>query len=376
MDKKIKKQKMAKQVKTTVPSAWIVNSNDRGRKSIKKGKVYLSDKEEFQIELFNPLQDCVLADIKLNGKSISKSGLVLNPGQRFYLDCFIDDKKKFIFKTYEVDETDETAQAIAKNGLLEVFFYKESVVTLENWNNKFNRILTGRTYPYWVYPTYPYWGGTVTIGAPYCGSGTTNIFTTNNLTGGSIDLTNLNTTTSNAYYSSNTMAINSSYSSNIGSVTNTSSIETGRIGKGDKSQQKFESVDMDFDKYYIASTILQILPESRRPTTASDLAKIFKEDLTKKKKEGTSGNWSHQYDDVKNIIEVKVPKGLSKDSISKIEEVVSNFIWEKDTKENREKIDDKVKSIELLQKLGELHKSGILTDEEFTTKKAELLSKI
>jgi hypothetical protein len=352
MDKKIKKQKMAKQVKTTVPSAWIVNSNDRGRKSIKKGKVYLSDKEEFQVELFNPLQDCVLADIKLNGNSISKSGLVLNPGQRFYLDCFIDDKKKFIFETYEVDETDETAQAIAKNGLLEVFFYKESVVTLQNWSDKFNRILTGRTYPYWVYPTYPYWGGTVTIGAPYCGTGTVNTFTNTNLTGGSIDLSNLNTTTGNAYYSSNTMAINSSYTSNIGSVTNTSSIETGRIGKGDKSQQKFESIDMDFDKYYIASTILQILPESRRPIETKEI----------KSRE--------------NVIEVEVPKGLSKDSISKIEELVSDFVWEKDTKENREKIDDKVKSIELLQKLGELHKSGILTDEEFTTKKAELLSKI
>jgi hypothetical protein len=311
MDKKIKKQKMAKQVKNTVPSAWIVNSNDRGRKSIKKGKVYLSDKEEFQIELFNPLQDCVLADIKLNGNSISKSGLVLNPGQRFYLDCFIDDKKKFIFETYEVDETDETAQAIAKNGLLEVFFYKESVVTLQNWSDKFNRILTGRTYPYWVYPTYPYWGGTVTIGAPYCGSGTTNIFTTNNLTGGSIDLSNLNTSTGNAYYSSNTMAINSSYSSNI--VTNTSSIETGRIGKGDKSQQKFESVDMDFDKYYIASTILQILPESRKPI---------------------------------------------------------------ETKEIKRSTTVSLDSIVLLEKLGELHKAGILTEEEFTTKKAELLSKI
>ena len=376
MDKKIKKQKMAKQVKTTVPSAWIVNSNDRGRKSIKKGKVYLSDKEEFQIELFNPLQDCVLADIKLNGNSISKSGLVLNPGQRFYLDCFIDDKKKFIFDTYEVDDTEETTQAIAKNGLLEVFFYKESVVTLQNWSDRFSRILTTRTYPYWVYPTYPYWGGTVTIGAPYCGSGTANTFTTTNLTSGSIDLSNLNTSTGNTYYSSNTMAINSSYTSNIGSVTNTSSIETGRIGKGDKSQQKFESVDMDFDKYYIASTILQILPESRRPTTASDLAKIFKEDLTKKKKEGTSGNWPHQYDNVKNIIEVEVPNGLNKESISKIKEVVSEFIFEFDTKENREKIDDKVKSIELLQKLGELHKAGILTDEEFTTKKVELLSKI
>ena len=351
---------MAKQVKTTVPSAWIVNSNDRGRKSIKKGKVYLSDKEEFQIELFNPLQDCVLADIKLNGNSISKSGLVLNPGQRFYLDCFIDDKKKFIFDTYEVDDADETQQAIAKNGLLEVFFYKESVVTLENWSDRFSRILTTRTYPYWVYPTYPYWGSTVTIGAPYWGgTGTTNTFTTTNLTGGSIDLSNLNTTTGNAYYSSNNMmAINSSYTNNVSLTSaiggSAKSIETGRIGKGDNSKQKFESVDMDFDKYYIASTILQILPESRRPIETKEI----------------------KFNSNTGTIEVKVPKGLSKDSISKIEEVVSDFIWEKDTKENRDKIDDKIKSVELLQKLGELHKSGILTDEEFTTKKVELLSKI
>jgi len=347
---------MAKQVKTTVPSAWIVNSNDRGRKSIKKGKVYLSDKEEFQIELFNPLRDCVLADIKLNGNSISKSGLVLNPGQRFYLDCFIDDKKKFIFDTYDVDQTDEVKEAIAKNGLLEVFFYKESVVTLQNWHDRFNWFRTTRTYPYWVYPTYPYWGGTVTIGAPYCGTGTVNTFTNTNLTSGSIDLSNLNTSTSNAYYSSNTMAINSSYTNNVSLTSaiggSAKSIETGRIGKGDNSKQKFESVDMDFDKYYIASTILQILPESRRPIETKEI-KVHK-----------------------NLVEVEVPRGLSKESISKIKEVVSDFIWEKDTKENREKIDDKIKSVELLQKLGELHKAGILTDEEFTTKKVELLSKI
>ena len=34
---------MAKKTATTItaPAAWIVNSNDRGRKSIKNGKVYL-----------------------------------------------------------------------------------------------------------------------------------------------------------------------------------------------------------------------------------------------------------------------------------------------------------------------------------------------
>ena len=261
---------MAKQVKTTTtPSAWVVNSKDRGRKSIKKGKVYLQDKEEFVIELFNPLQDCVLADIKLNGKSISQTGLVLNPGQRFYLDCFIDDKKKFIFNTYEVEDTTEVANAIAKNGLLEVFFYKESVVTLENWNNKFNRILTGRTYPYWVYPTYPW--GTTNPYTVYYGNGITYACNTQTTIGGSIttantgnvycsnsaiDLSNLKSSNT-AYYSSTIQSsdnsIQSSYSSNEKSL----SIETGRVEKGSKSKQKFETVDMDFDNYYIASTIVK-----------------------------------------------------------------------------------------------------------------------
>ena len=320
MDKKIKKQKMAKKTATTItaPAAWIVNSNDRGRKSIKKGKVYLQDKEEFQIELYNPLKKCVLADIKLNGNSISKSGLVLNPGQRFYLDCFIDDKKKFIFSTYEVDETDETQQAIAKNGLLEVFFYKESVVTLENWNDKFNRILTGRTYPYWVYPSYYPWSGV------YYGTGITTGVCNTTTTAGNFNLTNVST--SNAYYSS-TMPINSSYTSDVSLTSsiggNTKSMETGRIEKGQKSQQKFESVDMDFDKYYIASTILQILPESRKPVETKELGK-----------ERRITSWSSQ------------EKNKSEDVI------------------------------ELIKKLAELHKVGILTDEEFATKKVELLSKI
>jgi len=308
--KNVKKEKKS-------PSAWIVNSTDRGRKSVKNGKVYLSDKFEFEIELFNPLQECVLADIKLNGNSISKSGLVLNPGQRFYLDCFIDDKKKFIFNTYEVEDTTEVANAIAKNGLLEVFFYKESVVTLENWNNKFNRILTGRTYPYWTsYPwgttniyygsNYPYINSITTNSNTAIGSGlttnTSNVYCSNT----AVDLTNLKSS-NNAYFSSNSIPINNSIQ------TYSSTIETGRVEKGSKSKQKFESVDMDFDNYYIASTIIQLLPDSRKPVETKD---------------------------------IKKSTTISLDSIV------------------------------LLEKLGELHKAGILTEQEFKTKKEELLSKI
>jgi hypothetical protein len=91
---------------------------------------------------------------------------------------------------------------------------------------------------------------------------------------------------------------------------------------------------MDFEKNYISSTIIQILPESRKPASASDLASKLKNDPTKKKKSEGSGNWPHQYE-------------------SNTDEV-----------------------IELIKKLSELHSVGILTDEEFSTKKSELLSKI
>lgn len=294
---------------TTKPGAWVVNSKDRGRKSIKGGKVYLNDSEEFEIELFNPLTECVLADIKLNGQSISKTGLVLKPGQRFYLDCFIDDKKKFIFNTYEVESTLESLSAISNNGKLEVYFYKESVVSINNWMGRFNTVIIERYYP--SYPTYPYWTTT-----PYCGTGTPTIYggtTTNNIIG--------TTTTNTTTCSFNSIPINSS-------------IETGRVERGSSSKQQFKEIDMEFDKYHISSTILELLPESRKPETASELAKKLSEDPTKKKKKGYSGKWPHQYET------------------------------------------DNDEVINLIKKLGELHSAGILTDDEFSEKKKELLSKL
>lgn len=306
--------KIAKSNRVKKPKAWIVSSNDRGRKSIKKGKVFLKDKEPFEIELFNPLQDSVLADIKLNGKSISKSGLVLKPGQRFYLDCFIDNQKKFIFNTYEIDSNDEeSVKATEKNGLLEVFFYKEEVITLSNWKSKFDRIIVEKFYyPYNPYPSYPthptIWYSN--------NSGTSDL----KLNSSSISDSN-NTLTTNAMYSSSN---NTSYTSNVDlsnlnignsiNVMSVNSMETGRVEKGEKSSQEFTEIDMDFENHYISSTIIEIIPDSRKPLETKDL---------KRKKSKSSGG-----------------------------------------------------VIELIKKLSELHDSGILTTEEFNDKKSELLSKI
>ena len=306
----------------TKPSAWIVTPNDKGRKSIKSGKVFLEDKEEFEIELFNPLTVSVLTDIKLNGQSISKTGLVVKPGQRVYLDCFIDDKKKFKFSTYEIENSGEALDATQNNGLLEVFFYKEDVITLDNWQRKFDRIIVEKWYPayYPSYPVYPYYN------RPSIWYGT-NLPTI----GGSCVTTNLNnsivgTTTTNTYSSNN--LINCSYTSNVnvpygGTTVNnlfSNSLETGRVEKGEKSKQKFTEIEMDFEKNYISSTIIQILPESRKPVETKE---------------------------IKNKINAK-----------------DILIRESD------------EVITLIKKLADLHSAGILTDDEFSEKKSELLSKI
>ena len=317
---------MAKQIASSnsKPGAWIVSSQDKGRKSIKNGKVFLNDGDEFEIELFNPLTVSVLADIKLNGQSISKTGLVVKPGQRVYLDCFIDDRKKFKFSTYEIENSGEALEATQNNGLLEVFFYKEDVITLDNWKSKFDRVIVEKWYPvyYPTYPVYPYynrpniWFGST---SPIYGS----CITTN---GSGIIGT---TTTTNAYYSSNNVDFsNTSNSVNLSNLNITgsnmnslNSIETGRVEKGEESKQKFTEVDMDFENHYIASTIIQILPESRKP---AEVKEVFN------KKTG----------------EIKFKKEAEDDVI------------------------------ELIKKLADLHSAGILTDEEFSEKKSELLSKI
>jgi hypothetical protein len=308
---------MKAQIRSSVdqkPNAWIVNPNDKGRKSIKKGnKVYLKSGQNFEIELFNPLKESVLSEIKINGKSISKTGLVLRPGERCYLDCFLDDKTKFVFKTYEVENTSESIEAIDLNGNIEVFFYKEETLQINNWNNLFTPVIERHYYPVY-YPWYNgiWYNSNTTFGGAY-----------NNCTYTS--RTNLNSNITSSYSSgSGTLSIGSNGSLSYGSLSNTSisntsnlqdytkKIETGRVEKGEQSTQNFEEIKMKFQSLVICSVIYKLLPESSKPVETKDL---------------------------------------------------------KPVKSNSD-------VVELIKKLAELHDLGILTDDEFSSKKQELLSKI
>jgi hypothetical protein len=263
---------------TNLPGAWVVNPKDKGRKSIKGGNIYLDNEEEFQIELFNPLRECVLADIRLNGQSISKSGLVIKPGQRVYLDCFIEDKKKFVFQTYEVEMTGEVEEAIENNGLMEVFFYKEEAQSLKNWSDKLREVVVREYYPIYV-DRYPYWyrpfpvwygGCTTTIGSSLSFGGTTTNTIYNTGTSNSSNLFNGDITLTGGLssYSSSCNLINCSNSMSFNSSNgelNLNLQETGRVEKGQKSTQQFTEVDMDFEKNYIHSIVYQLLPNSKKP---------------------------------------------------------------------------------------------------------------
>jgi len=240
------KAKIAKTNAT--PDAWVVNSTDNGRYSIKNGKVYLKENEEFKIELFNPLTECVLADIKVNGSSICKTGLVLNPGQRFFLASFIDDKKKFIFKTYDVEVGVAELNAISKNGLLEVYFYKENVVSIPKWQNL--NIWTVNYPPCTTYPTYqPTWVN------PICyGNGS---YTTNGTIYG----------TTNTIMGENSSIVGYNFSPFPNKIT------TGRVEKGSESDQEFTTVNKDFEQYFISFTKIELLPDNRKPIETNDLVK-------------------------------------------------------------------------------------------------------
>lgn len=267
--------------KSALPGAWIVNPIDKGRKSIKSNNnIYLENDTSFEIELFNPLTDNILADIRLNGNAISKTGLIVKPGQRIYLDCFIDDKKKFIFQTYEVENSNESKRAIKNNGTLEIFFYKEQAINIQNWPNRFHQTIIREYYPVYYprYYDYPWYIGT---GTTYGGSTltTSNYDGTFTLNDGNVNLSTTGTTnyssigSSNAFYSN--VSNTSSFGEGIQQNGLSDKIETGRVEKGENSDQKFEEIDMEFEKNYIHHLVYNLLPTSQKPVEASELEKKF-----------------------------------------------------------------------------------------------------
>ena len=207
------------------PTAHITKKKSR-LKVYNGNTVFLGDKDNFEFEIHNPTQKSVLCKIKLNGEYISTSGVIIRPGQRVFLERFLDTNNKFEFSTYEVKDTSLNRTAIDLNGDVRIEFYNE------------------QTYQHYPHLSGGDWGSgwsTINTGSPWYGDIT---FTTSN-------------SAPTAYYS------------NTSSVSNT--IETGRVEKGEKSKQQFTNSYQNFEYNVSHQISLKILPLGTKNKTTDEI---------------------------------------------------------------------------------------------------------
>jgi hypothetical protein len=240
---------------TTVPELFITKNKSR-LKIYDKKHVYLNDGDSFELEIFNNQNETIGVEIFLNSKKISNSLLILRPAERVFLDRYLDESKKFLFETYEVENTQQIKDIIANNGKIEIKCYKEQPVQI--WGN-----ISITTTPNW---SQPHWGGTGTpyyynVGTTLGGNGTFN------LSGNTI-------TTPSCFYSSSDINCSCTNTVPLKSTITTCSLdmmETGRVGKGGESNQKFDYTNFNPQSWAFHTCELQILPVSQKNKTMKEI---------------------------------------------------------------------------------------------------------
>ena len=216
----------------------------------------MKNNSEFQIQIFNPYSYTIGAEVFINGKSLQNK-LVIRPGQRIWLERYFDSPNKFLFTTYEVNGNNEQVkQAIQNNGEIKIQFYKE-----QEQKVYYNNSITVNHSPWWQdYSTscLADYSTDHLVGTKlYCD---TSEATTLGMSDNSIKTSNLRCMTN--------------FSKGISSKIN-NKIETGRVEKGNHSNQNFNMVNIDFEYFAFSTEIIKILPESQKPVYKNDLVKQY-----------------------------------------------------------------------------------------------------
>ena len=241
--------------------------------------VYLSDGDEFQIQFFNPYNYTFCCQIKIDGDVLSNR-LVIKPGERVWLERFMDKNNKFLFKTYHVNgNNQEVLEAISENGNVEVSFYKEKkyktnflqFCDLLNCDKQPKVEINSNVYK----GVYTYDNNTTV---------TTNVndyYKYNNI--------NLNSTATLDSFSTFTSTVDTGYKINCSTDNNSNarsfgnlnkkvidkSIETGRVESGSYSNQKFEYCNYEFEWAPFKTETIKILPQSQKYIGNNDLQKKY-----------------------------------------------------------------------------------------------------
>ena len=215
--------------------------------------VYLNDGTEFQIYLKNPYQTHLGIKIYVNNQAIGGNMLVLKPGQNFWLDRFLNDNKKFLFSTYDVENTQEMRYAINNNGKVRIEFFHEKddtpyfttapLKTTFDWTNYNITCSSSKSY-------------NTPINTYYCSTG---------------DIRGLS-----ANAATNSKLTSMSYDTSVSATkTDDLSLETGRVEKGGVSRQEFDYCDINFDYYAFKTENILILPLSRKQIHAEETRRRY-----------------------------------------------------------------------------------------------------
>lgn len=217
--------------------------------------VYINDNTEFQIEVYNPYNYVIGVSFSFNNNYQGNSSLlVVRPGERIWLDRYLDNDAKLLFSTYEINNIRQNREAIKDNGNLVIRFFKEDN---HDWKNNIWISNINKNYD---------WNELKPINVYYNNS-----------------YPNYSTCVSNADYTATTATTssinNSSLSKSLTSAnykTNFSNkIETGRIERGSRSNQKLKDVNIDFEYFPFRTETIHILPTSQKPVTSNDLKKKY-----------------------------------------------------------------------------------------------------
>ena len=222
--------------------------------------VYLKNGTEFQIYLKNPYQSHLGVKIYVNNKYIGNM-LVLRPGQSCWLERYLNENSKFLFSTYEVENSAEMKYAIKQNGIVKLEFYHE-VETVDNGLRiDYDNLILGndslRTYD--VCYNSPI---TTSLGSTY---GSTTFTASNNLSCSF----NANSATAGM----NTLKKARSAKAITQEIDDT--IETGSIEKGSHSDQEFNTCDIKFDYRSFKTESILILPQSRKPVSVEETRRRY-----------------------------------------------------------------------------------------------------
>lgn len=226
-------------------TAHIANCNHRVKVyTINDEKiVYLKNKQKFQIELYNGKTTRVLAKIELNGVLIHSGGIILRPGERVFLERFLDTNNAFVFEEYKVEDSKDSREAIALNGLVQVSFYNEELpIRIPNlpYTPYEPRISSE---PIWITNS----PSSTCLGFCYFDS---------SLENKNIDVTYTNT-------NANAKSMDQTLTSN--------SLSTGRVEKGDETQQVLLESTGQFTNYATKVVKYKILPHSQQNITQQDI---------------------------------------------------------------------------------------------------------